>query len=177
MNSADFPVPSSIGDLDPSIATVVRDATTVLVPVDDGNDPARERSRRVAVALAAIAGARVVLLDRTDTTYADTPREYELDRAECEKIDRPYLVAQIDAAAEAGVSATAFQHSLPGSEALTDAVNATRADLVVVPVELDKPGVLDHFRKGSVADRAHAAAPKGVPVVSVAADGTLALVD
>lgn len=169
--------PDSLDDLDPAVAAAVREATTVLVPVDDGNDPARERSRQVATSLAALAGARLVLLDRTDTTYADTPRLSELNRAELEGIDRDYLVVQIDAAAEAGVSATAFQHSLPGAEALTDAVKATGADLVVVPVDLDKPGVLDRFRGGSVAERTNDAAPDGVPVVSVAEDGTLALVD
>ncbi|MGI8711345.1 MAG: universal stress protein [Acidimicrobiales bacterium] len=169
--------PSSLDDLDPAVAAVVRRATTVLVPVDDGNDPARERARQVAVSLAAMAGARLVLLDRSDTTYADSPREFELDRAEVEAIGRPYLLDQIDAASEAGVSATAFQHSLPGAEALTDAINATHADLVVVPQNLDKPGLLDRLRGGDVADRAQGAAPAGVPVVAVADDGSLALVD
>lgn len=177
MTSTDAPIPASLDDLEPAIAAVVRDASTVLVPVDDGNDPARERSRLVAMSLASLAGARLVLLDRTDTTYADTPRLYELDRAELESIGRDYLVVQIDAATESGVSATAFQHSLPGAEALTDAVNATQADLIVVPEELNKPGVLDHLRKGNVADQAHAAAPNGVAVVSVAEDGSLTLVD
>ncbi|MGI8754837.1 MAG: universal stress protein [Acidimicrobiales bacterium] len=169
--------PSSLDDLDPAVAGAVRRATVVLVPVDDGSDVARERSRQVATSLAALAGARLVLLDRTDTTYADTPRQAELNRAELLGIDRDYLVAQVDAAAEAGVSATAFQHSLPGAEALTDAVKATGADLVVVPVELDKPGLLDRFRGGSVAERTSDAAPNGVAVVSVAEDGRLSLVD
>lgn len=170
---ADTPSFDSLDHLDASVADAVRSATTVIVPVDDGNDPARERSRLVAQRLAALAGARLVLLDRVDTTYADTPRVVELDRSEVESIDRPYLVRQIDEAADAGVAATAFQHSLPGAEALTDAAKATSADLIVVPEQLDKPGFLDHFRKGDLAERAADAAPQGVPVVAVAHDGTL----
>lgn len=163
----------SLEQLDASVADAVRAATTVLVSVDDGNDPARERSRLAAQQLAGLAGARLVLLDRVDTTYADTPRVAELGRAEVEAIDRPYLLRQIDEASDAGVSATAFQHSLPGTEALTDAAEATSADLIVVPHDLDKPGFLDHFRQGDSAERSADAAPQGVAVVVVASDGTL----
>lgn len=169
------PQPPVPADLEPALAQAVDAATVVLVPVDDGSDPARERGRLAAQALAARAGARLVLLDRLDTTYADTPRVHELTRDELEGIDRPYLVAHIDEAAAAGVSATAFQHSLPGAEALTDAVKAVGADLVVVPDEVDKPGFLDRLKGAAVAERAADAAPAGVPVVAVGEDGSLSL--
>lgn len=167
--------PTSYDDLDPAVADAVRAATVVLVPVDDGNDPARERSRLAAQALASLAGARLVLLDRVDTTYADTPRVNAIDRSEAERIDRPYLVAHIDEADRAGVPATAFQHSLPGAEALTDTAKEVGADLIVVPADLDKPGFFDRFRHDNTAERAVDAAPAGVRVVSVGDDGSMSL--
>jgi len=167
--------PTSYDNLDPAVADAVRAARVVLVPVDDGKDAARERSRRVAQGLAKLAGAKLVLLDRVDTTYADTPRVNSIDRAEAQRIDRPYLVAQIDEANDAGVEATAFQHSLPGAEALTDTAKEVGADLIVVPADIDKPGFLDRFRHDNTAERAVDAAPAGVRVVSVGDDGSLRL--
>jgi nucleotide-binding universal stress UspA family protein len=164
---------TSLDQLDADVADAMGGATTVLVPVDDGNDAARERTRLVAQQLAALVGARLVLLDRTDTTYADTPRVQELTREQADDLGRPYLVRQIDEAADAGVEVIAFEHSLPGSEALTDAAKETSASVIVVPHHLDKPGFLDHFRKGDAADRAGRAAPDGVSVLAVEADGTI----
>jgi nucleotide-binding universal stress UspA family protein len=170
---ADISPITSLEELDASVADAVRSATVVLVPVDDGNDAARTQARLVAQQLAAVVGARLVLLDRTDTTYADTPRVHELDRDHAESIGRAYLVSQIDEASAAGVEVIAFEHSLPGTEAITDAAEETSADLIVVPHHLDKPGFLDHFRQGDTAERAGRAAPDGVAVLSVDHDGTL----
>lgn len=78
-------------------------------------------------------------------------------------------------AAAAGVNTTAFQHLLPGDEALTDTVNELGADLVVVPVSLDSPGFLDRLEHDDFQGRAVGATPAGVPVVAVADDGTLTL--
>lgn len=167
--------PTSLDQLAPDVRGVVEAASVVLVPVDDGKDDALAQARRVAIALASLGDAKLVLLDRADTTYADTPRIFELSRAEVAEIDRPYLLAGIDEAEAAGVSATAFQHSLPGDEALTDAVDRVVADLVVVPVELDSPGLLARLKGGDVEDRTVDATPAGTAVVSVAADGTLSL--
>ncbi len=169
-------VPTSLDELDPAVAAAVGRATTIVVPVDDGSDPARARARRVATALAGLVGAKLVLLDRDDTTYADTPRVNELSRDEVAGLDRPELLALVDEAAESGVAVTAFQHSLPGAEALTDAVKATRAELVVVPTNAAAPGFLDRLKGDDLDERAADAAPVGTAVVSVGDDGSLTLV-
>lgn len=174
--ATDSTAPTSLDQLDPAVAGAVRAASVILVPVDDGADDALARARTAAIALAALGDAKLVLLDRSDTTYADTPRVFELDRAEVAEIDRPYLLAGIDAAAEAGVTATAFQHSLPGDEALTDAAEQVSADLIVVPDDLDSPGLLARLKGGDAEDRAVQAAPSGTSVVIVTADGRLEVV-
>lgn len=168
-------LPTDLDRLDPAVRAAVERATVVLTPVDDGGDDALARSRSVAVALAALVDARLVLLDRSDTTYADTPRVHQLSRDEAVGLDRGYLVDGIDEAAAAGVSATAFQHSLPGDEALTDAIDQVGADLVVVPVDLDAPGLLARLKSGDVADRTVDATPAGTTVLSVDDDGALAV--
>lgn len=167
--------PTSLDQLDPTVRAVVTRADVIVVPVDDGSDAAFGLAREAAINLARLGDARLVLLDRADTTYADTPRINELTRDEVAAIDRPYLLTQLDDAAAAGVEATAFQHSLPGDEALTDTVNELGADLVVVPATLDSPGFLDRLKHDDVEDRAVDATPAGVPVVAVADDGSLTL--
>lgn len=169
-------VPTALDQLDPAVASVVEAASVILVPVDDGADDALARARAVAIALASLGDAKLVLLDRADTTYADTPRVFELDRDEVAAIDRPYLLAGLDEAAAAGVVATAFQHSLPGDEALTDAATQVAADLVVVPASLDSPGLFARLKGGDVEGRTVQAAPRGTAVVAVAEDGRLELV-
>ncbi|QXC62588.1 universal stress protein [Aquihabitans sp. G128] len=168
-------LPTSLDQLDPAVRAVVEQASTILVPVDDGTDDAYGRARDVAVELAKLGDAKLVLLDRVDTTYADTPRVFELTRDEVAAIDRPYLLDQLDSAAEAGVSVTAFQHSLPGDEALTDAVNQVGADAVVVPSSLDAPGFLTRLKHESAEERAVDAAPDGIPVLAVGDDGTVSV--
>lgn len=173
--ATDLTVPTALDQLAPAVASAVQAASVILVPVDDGADDALARARRVAIALASLGEAKLVLLDRSDTTYADTPRVFELDRDEVAAIDRPYLLAGIDEAAGSGVTATAFQHSLPGDEALTDAVEQVAADLVVVPADLDSPGLFARLKGGDVEDRTVQAAPAGTAVVTVTADGRLEL--
>jgi nucleotide-binding universal stress UspA family protein len=174
--ASDLPLPTSYDQLDDDVATAVRSASTILVPVDDGGDGSLADARSAAVALGALSGAKVVFLDRADTTYADTPRVFELSPDQVADLDRPYLTAMLDDAAGRGVTATAFQHSLPGAEALTDAAKEVGADLVVVPHEREDPGLLERLKGGDTEDRAADAAPSGTAVVSVDDGGHLRLV-
>ncbi len=174
--ASDIPLPTSYDHLDDEVAAAVRSASTILVPVDDGGDDSLADARAVAVALGALAGAKVVFLDRADTTYADTPRVFELTPDQVADLDRPYLTAMLEAAADLGVRATAFQHSLPGAEALTDAAKEVAADLVVVPHEREEPGLLERLKGGDSEDRAADAAPSGTAVVSVDDGGHLRMV-
>lgn len=167
--------PTTLDQLDPAVRTVVEQASVLVVPVDDGTDDAYGRARDAAVDLARLGDLKLVLLDRVDTTYADTPRIFELSRDDVAALDRPYLLAQLDAVSQAGVTVTAFQHSLPGDEALTDAVNEVGADALVVPSSLDAPGFLTRLKHDSSEERAVDAAPSGVAVLSVDDDGTVSL--
>ncbi len=174
---ADDPVYShDLDDLDPAVADLARASDVILAAIDEGADDAIARSWRAAIALAALGKARLVLLDRADTTYADTPRVFELTREEVASAgDRQYLLDAIDEATAANVSTTAFQHSLPGNEALTDAAEQVNADLLVVPHHLDAPGLLNRLKGTDIAEQAEAAAPRGTSVVAVDSDGSLSV--
>lgn len=170
----DQAVPTDLDQLPAPVAEIVRSARVILVAVEDKSDPALDGARRTAIALAAMAGAKLVVLDRSDTTYADTPRIFELTRDEVVGLgDRQYLLDAIDEATSAGLSVTAFQHSLPGIEAITDAAERVGADIFVVPDHLDGPGLVDRLRGRHLSERAATAAPDGTAVIEVDDEGSL----
>lgn len=167
-------VPTDLDQLAPPVAEVVRGAQVILVSVEDGSDPALDGARRTAIALAALVDAKLVLLDRSDTTYADTPRIFELTRDEVVGLgERQYLLDAMDEAISADVSVTAFQHSLPGVEAISDAAERVRADIYVVPDHLDGPGLVDRLKGRHLSERAATAAPDGTAVLEVDDEGSL----
>lgn len=173
MAEADVPH-TSLDDLTPEVRSALDGVTTMVVPVDDGEDEALAHARQAAIALAAASGARLVMLDRADITYADTPRIHELSREAAADLDRPYLVDGIDEATAAGVDATGFQHSLPGDEALSDTVEQVGAQAVVVPASLSAPGLFGRL-KGDPARRAEAATSSDITVFVLADDGSVTL--
>lgn len=175
MAEADVPT-TSLDGLTAEVRSALDGVTTMVVPIDAGADDALANTRRVAISLAAASGARLVLLDRSDTTYADTPRIHELSREAAADLDRPYLVAGIDEAKAAGVEATGFQHSLPGDEALSDTVDEVGAQALVVPASLSSPGLFGRL-KGDVVARAEAATPSWTTVFVVADDGSVSLAE
>lgn len=175
MAEADVPT-TSVDGWAPEVRSALDGVTSIVVPVDDGDDDALARARSAAIALAAASGARLVLLDRSDTTYADTPRIHELGRESADELDRPYLVAGIDEAEAAGVEAIGFQHSLPGDEALSDTVAQVGAEALVVPASLSSPGLFGRL-KGDVVARAEAATSSATTVFVVADGGSVTLAD
>ncbi len=165
---------SDLDELPAEVAAVARGARRVIVPTDDGNEPGRARARQAAVRVAAAAGAELVLLDRSDATWGDTPHTELHDRDALAAAGKEALAGQVDEAADAGVTAVVWAHSLPAPEALGDAVRDLAVDLVVVADDFNKPGVLDRLRTKSVEERAFDAVGD-TPVVVVAEDGSLSL--
>lgn len=165
---------SDLDQLPSDVAGVARGARRVIVPTDDGNEPARVRARQAAVRLAAAAGAELVLLDRSDATWGDTPHTELHDRDALAAAGKEALAKQVDEASDAGVTAAVWAHSLPAPEALGDAVRDLAVDLVVVADDFDKPGLLDRLRTKSVEERAFDAVGD-TPVVVVAEDGSLSV--
>ena len=163
-----------LDQLPSDVAAVATGARRVLVPTDDHNEPARARARQAAVRVAAATGAELVLLDRSEATWGDTPHTELHDRDALAAAGKDGLVGQVDEAAAAGVAAVVWAHSLPAPEALGDAVRDLAVDLVVVPDDFDKPGLLDRLRTKSVEERAFDAVGD-TPVVVVAEDGSLSV--
>lgn len=172
----DQAIPTDLDQLPDPVAELVGRAGVILVPVDDGADEVLGRARHIAVALAALGEAKLVLLDRSDTTYADTPRIFELSRDDVVSLGgRQYLLDGIDEATEAGVAATAFQHSLPGNEAISDAAARVGADMLVVPHQLRSPGLFSRLKGGAPSEHAVTAAPVGTSTVVIDDDGSLSV--
>lgn len=170
----DQAVPTDVDQLPAPVAEILRAARVILVAVEDKSDPALDGARRTAIALAAMVDAKLVVLDRSDTTYADTPRIFELSRDEVVGLgERQYLLDAMDEATSAGVSVTAFQHSLPGTEAISDAAERVGADIYVVPDHLDGPSLVDRLKGRRLSERAATAAPEGTAVIEVDDEGAL----
>ena len=134
---------------DPAVLEAAADARLVLSGTDDGRDAGIAYERAAALALAARVGARLVLFDRTSETWADTPHgDGPFGRAQLERRDKPYLVAQLDEAAAAGVEAVAWLPSLPTFEAWTECIERCSPDFVVVPDRLHHRHLLDRLQIG-----------------------------
>lgn len=134
---------------DPAVLEAAADARLVLSGTDDGRDAGIAYERAAAVALAARVGARLLLFDRAGEIRGDPPpAEGPFGRAELERRDKPYLVAQLDAAAAAGVEAVAWLPSLPTFESWAECIEACSPDFVVVPDRLHHESLADRFPIG-----------------------------
>jgi hypothetical protein len=90
------------------------------------------------------------------------------------KLGREPFARKVVAAREAGVDAWGWLASDHGTDALVDYARGHRADVVLLPADLDDPGLAERL-KGETVDKAveeaEEAAP-GLAVVLVAADGS-----
>ena len=164
--------------VDGAILAAAGGAGLLLAATDDGQEGAYARTWRAAVALAARAGARVLLYDRSAESYLVDPYPYAdfmsgerlLSRQDVTSLGRHYLARQIDEAAAAGVEAVAWLPRRPGPEQMAEAAARFGAGLAVLPAELETPALLDRVR-GNTLERFRAAL--GMPIVLVTPDGTL----
>jgi len=132
-------------------------------------------------------GARVILYDRDSASaFADPmPNQWgsqaegaqfndPLSDQELVKLGREPFARKVTAAREAGVDAWGWLASDHGTDALVDYARDHRADLVLLPADLEEPGLAERL-KGETVDKAveeaEASAP-GLAVVLVAADGS-----
>ncbi len=157
------------------------DARRIVVPTD-AEDVALARSRRVALGMARAAGAELVLYDRSDERWTDTPHPtgpLTVDEVDGER--RPHLVGQMREALDAGVPVTAWLASVPALTAMLDVIQDLDVDVVVVPDELGAPKLMDRIAVGSspaeMVERIARLQLDRVPtLVSVADDETASIV-
>lgn len=121
----------------------------LVVPTDAADD-ALARTRAVALRLAREYGFDVVLYDRSDERWTDTPHPSGPFTAdEIDTDDRPHLVRQLRDFEAAGVTATAWLSTIPALTAMLDVLQELDVDGVLLPEKLDKPKVMDRLQRHS----------------------------
>ena len=132
-------------------------------------------------------GAKVILYDRDSASaFADPmPNQWAsqaegaqysdpLSDQELVKLGREPLARKVAAAREAGVDAWGWLASDHGTDALVEYARGHGADLVLLPADLEDPGLAERL-KGETVDKAVEEATEsasGLAVVLVAPDGS-----
>lgn len=122
---------------------------TLVVPTDPG-DEGYARARRAALELAAANGAAVVLHDRSDEHWTETPHAegpFDLDTVAAG--ERDHLPGQMRPFADAGVEVSAWYATVPALTDILEPVQGLDADAVLVPLQPEKPRVMDRLQPGS----------------------------
>jgi nucleotide-binding universal stress UspA family protein len=142
---------------------------------------------RTALRLAAEHGARVVLYDRdAASAFADPwPNQWgsqgegaqfgdPLSDEELVKLGRESLARQVATAREEGVDAWAWLPEKHGTDALVDYARRHHADLILLPEDLDEPGVAERLMGETVEKAVDEVeeSPNGIAVLLVAEDGS-----
>ena len=153
----------------------------ILAMVDE--DGAYDHVRRAAVDLALRGGARLILWDSstassfTEPVASDMSAEGAGERfgalltdVELEQLGQPQMARQVLEAREAGVDTWARLASQHGADALADEARRLGADLILLPAELDDPGLVDRLR-GETVEKARGEA--AVPVAVVERPGSI----
>jgi hypothetical protein len=126
--------------------------TLLLVPTAPDDD-AYDRARAAAVELATEAHCAVVLHDRSDERWTDTPHPegpYTLDQIDHE--GREHLAAQMQEFIDAGIDVTAWYASVPALTAVLTPVQTLGADGILVPESIDNPKMMDRLQAGDAGD-------------------------
>ena len=138
---------------------------------------------RAAVHLAGRRGARLILWDSTTASSFTDPAATEasaegagdrfgalLSDVELEQLGRPAMARAVLDARQAGIDAWARLGTAHGADVLVEEAGTLGADLIVLPEELDDPGVLERLR-GDTVEKARDEA--SVPVLVVDRSGAL----
>lgn len=111
----------------------------VLVITDDSDDPGLAAARAYAAELAARAAVSVILYDRSEETWADTPHpEGPLSLGDDQLQGRTELVRQMLEIREMGAEPLAWIATLPSISAVLTAIIDTKADVVAVSESMDR---------------------------------------
>jgi nucleotide-binding universal stress UspA family protein len=145
---------------------------------------------RAAVLLAGECGARVILYDRDAASAFSDPWPNQwgsqgegaqfgdpLSDKELVKLGREPLARQVAAARDDGVDAWAWLPEKHGTDHLVEYARRHRADLILLPEDLDEPDLTERL-KGETVEKAVEEvedAPEGIAVLLVAPDGSTRL--
>ena len=150
-------------------------------------DDELDHVRDAALELGGNAGARVILYDRDSASaFADPmPNQWgsqaegaqfndPLSDQELVKLGREPFARKVAAARQAGVDAWGWLASDHGTDAVVAYARGHGADLLLLPADLEDPGLAERLRGetvGKAVEEVQESAP-GLAVVLVAADGS-----
>jgi hypothetical protein len=165
----------SLHDLDPEIASAVRNARVIVTFTDAGREPAYGRALRVAIALARLSGATLLLVDRSQETWAETPHHRgPFTPEQARHCRKQHLDDTLRTAAFEGVDVRVWVPSLPLIESYEETVSHNRVDLAILRDRYDHPRIVDRLTGTRAARMARDLVPS-VPVVQVSRDQSLVL--
>jgi nucleotide-binding universal stress UspA family protein len=155
-----------------------------------GEDDELDHVAGAAVDLARRSGARVILYDRDAASALSDPMPNvwgsqgegaqfgdPLSDQQLVKLGREPFARKVAAARADGVDAWGWLAEEHGTDTMVDYARRHDADLVLLPEDVDEPGLADRLR-GETLDKAVDAAeeaPAGLAVLLVAADGSVRL--
>lgn len=153
-----------------------------LVATGDGSDPQHAACRRTGLRLARDDGARVVLYDRSSESALVDPypagnidprsdtvsRASVLDDQSLRALGREYLVDQLAEARDMGLEVDAYLAEGTGVDAVVEAIELRRPDVVVLPAAVVSDSLLDRLRGDTAVNLAEKVA---ADIVFVDGDG------
>jgi nucleotide-binding universal stress UspA family protein len=164
------------------------DARLLVAYTGEGDD--LDHVGRAAVRLAGTHGVRVILYDRDAASAFSDPLPNQwaskgedaqfsdpLSDEELVKLGREPLARQVTAARDQGVDAWAWLPEKHGTDELVAYARRHGADAILLPEDLDEPGLAERLKGETVSAAVDAAeeAPNGIAVLLVRPDGSTSL--
>jgi hypothetical protein len=152
-------------------------------------DEELDHVRDAAMELGRRGGAKVILYDRDSASALSDPMPNQwasqdegaqfgdpLSDQELVKLGREPFARKVAAAREAGVDAWGWLASDHGTDALVAYARDHGAELILLPADLEDPGLVERLKGETVDDAVEEAAeaPAGPAVILVSPDGTTA---
>ena len=143
---------SGSDQLDISEAAAALDGASTMAIVTDEHDANLAATRAVAIELAGRFGLSIMLYDRSQETWMDTPHPSgPCERNELDERARSHLNPQLDEFDAAGIHATTYISTVPTITEIVDVIEHG-VDVILLPAKLEHPKLLDRLKGERPAD-------------------------
>jgi hypothetical protein len=138
--------------ISPRAAAALEQASRMAI-VTDEHDETLAATRSAAIDVAKEYGLSVVLYDRSQETWMDTPHPSgPCDRSQLDERARGHLNPQLDEFERAGVEASTWVSTVPTITEIVDVISELGVDLILLPNKIKHPKLLDRLKAGRPAD-------------------------